>query len=112
MSSTTSDREKPASSTESLFSRIIVTPLLFISFLISLFLIDKQTYSRVLSGHSQVDHYYHSHQRKMAKQELEDAFHMRNRVLGVIFVVGGVSLAMFGWGGSMAVRTAFPGVFA
>lgn len=48
----------------------------------------------------------------MAKQELEDAFHMRNRVLGVIFVVGGVSLAVLGWSGSMAIRTIFPGVFA
>lgn len=48
----------------------------------------------------------------MAKQELEDAFHMRNRVLGVIFVVGGFGLAVLGWCGSLIVRTVFPGVFA
>lgn len=95
-----------------MFSRIIMTPLLFISFLISLFLIDKQTYSTVLSGHPHSDEHYHSNQRKMAKQELEDAFHMRNRVLGVIFVLGGFGLAVLGWCGSLIVRTVFPGVFA
>lgn len=81
------------------------------SFLISLFLIDKQTYSKVLSGHSHLDDYYHSNQRKMAKKEVEEAFHMRNRVLGVIFVAGGFGLALLGWSGSLAIRTIFPGVF-
>jgi hypothetical protein len=75
-------------------------------------MIDKQTYSKVLSGHSHLDDHYHSNQRKMAKQEVEDAFHMRNRVLGVIFVVSGFGLAVLGWSGSLMVRTLFPGVFA
>lgn len=47
----------------------------------------------------------------MAKREVEDAFHMRNRVIGVIFVLGGISLAVLGWTGSLAIRTAFPGIF-
>lgn len=89
-----------------------MTPLLFISFLISLFLIDRQTYSKILSGHSALDDYYHSHKRKLGKHEVEEAFHLRNRVLGVILVSGGFGLAVLGWSGSLAIRTMFPGVFA
>jgi len=93
---------------ESLVSRFIITPVLFISFLVSLLFIDRQTYAKVLSGHSPHDSYYHSHKRKMARQEVEDAFHMRNRVLGAMFVLSGIGLAVVGWTGSKAYQVLFP----
>lgn len=93
-------------------SRFLLTPLLFISFLVSLFLIDKQTYSKVLSGHGSADSYYHSHQRKMAKREMEDAFHLRNKVLAAMFVISGIGLALIGWGGSKVLHALFPGLRA
>ena len=93
---------------ESLFSRIFVAPVLFLSFLISLFLIDKDTYSKVLAGHGSYDQHYHSHQRKMAKREIEDAFHMRNRVLAALLVVCGLGFAVLGWTGSRAINLLFP----
>lgn len=96
---------KPA---ESIVARFIMTPILFVSFLVSLFLIDRRTYAKVLSGHTSHDSYYHSHQRKMAKQEMEDAFHMRNRVLGVMFVLSGIGFAFVGWTGSKAYHALFP----
>lgn len=94
---------------ESLLVRIFVTPLLFVSFIISLFLIDRDMYSKVFSGHGSYDQHYHTHQRKMAKREIEDAFHIRNRVLAAIFVISGLGLALAGWSSVKAAQFIFPG---
>ncbi|KAJ9662328.1 hypothetical protein H2198_001462 [Neophaeococcomyces mojaviensis] len=109
-SSSQTSRAAAPPATESLFARVVLTPLLFISFIISLFLIDKKTYSSVLNGHKSSDEYYHSHQRKLAKREMEDAFHMRNRVLAAICIFGGIGFALVGWTGSKAWYTIFPGL--
>lgn len=95
---------------ESLFARIFITPLLFFSFLVSLLLIDKDTYSKVFSGHGSYDQHYHTHQRKMARREIEDAFHLRNRVLAAIFVITGFGFALAGWSGVKVVQMLFPGI--
>lgn len=96
------------SASESLVSRIFVAPVLFISFVISLFLIDRQTYAKVLNGHDSKNDYYHSNQRKMAKQEMNDAFHLRNRVIAAILVICGLGLALLSWTGSKAYHALFP----
>lgn len=96
---------------ESLFTRVFITPLLFVSFIVSLFLIDKDTYSKVFSGHGSYDQHYHTHQRKMARREIEDAFHLRNRVLAAIFIITGFGFALAGWGGVKITQMLFPGVF-
>lgn len=106
----TSQSHSASSPPESLISRVFVTPLLFVSFLISLFLIDKQTYGKVLNGHGSLDDHYHSHQRKMAKQELEDAFHLRNKVLAAMFIFSGIAFALLGWSGSRLLQMVFSSV--
>jgi hypothetical protein len=87
---------------ESLFSRIIVAPVLFVSFIFSLFLIDRKTYGGIFGQHADKDGYYHSHQRKLAKREMDDAFMMRNKVIAVMAVSSAVGLAVLGWGVSKA----------
>jgi len=82
---------------ESLISRIILTPTLFISFLLSLFLIDHKTHGGIFGNRPDRDGYYHSHQKKLAKQEMEDAFLMRNKVIAGICVCSGVGLGLLGW---------------
>jgi hypothetical protein len=107
---------------ESLVSRIIVAPVLFISFLVSLFLIDKQTSGTVFS-HNSDEHssspdasespqpskdskeYYHSNQRKLARQEVEDAFQMRSKVIAGFVMLSGALVAIVGWAGSKLVHT-------
>ena len=96
-----------SSITESSFFRVLLTPILFVSFLISLVLVDKSTYKSVLSGHSSISQsetYYHSHQRKLAKTEMDQAFRRRNQVLAVIFVGSGVGMAIIAWAGSAVWR--------
>lgn len=111
MSSTDQASHTGASTaTESIFTRVVITPLLFISFVVSLFLIDRDTYSHVLNGRASSDKYYHSRQGKLAKQSLEDAFHLRNRVLAAICIFGGIGFAFLGWTGSKAWYALFPGV--
>jgi len=65
-------------------------------------------YSKVFSGHPEHDSYYHTHQRKMARHEIDDAFHMRNRVLAAMFIFSGIGLAVVGWSGSRAYHALFP----
>ncbi|OAP62192.1 hypothetical protein AYL99_04395 [Fonsecaea erecta] len=82
---------------ESLLSRVIVAPVLFISFLISLFLIDRQTYGGIFARSGSQDGYYHSHQRKLAKREMDDAFQMRSKVIAAMVLLSAISLALLAW---------------
>ena len=88
----------PTAATESLFSRIIVGPVLFLSFLLSLFWIDRKTFSGVFGQHAQSkDTFYHSHQRKLAKHEMDEAFLMKNRVILGLVVLSSVGLVLSWW---------------
>lgn len=82
---------------ESLFSRLIVVPVLCVSFLISLFFIDRQT-SGGIFGQSNKNAYYHSHQRKLAKQEINEAFQVRGKVIFAMCLLSAISLAVVAWG--------------
>lgn len=82
---------------ESLLSRLIVAPVLFISFLVSLLLIDRKTYGGIFGSSGSSDGHYHSHQRKLAKREMDDAFHLRNKIIAGMAIFGAVSLALFAW---------------
>jgi hypothetical protein len=99
---------KPASSTsspeaESIISRTILGPVLFVSFIVSLFVVDKQTAAGILESNTRKDskhgheHYYHSYQRKLAKREFDDAFALRKRVIAAMCVAGVVGLTGLGW---------------
>ncbi|KAL9619529.1 MAG: hypothetical protein Q9160_005892 [Pyrenula sp. 1 TL-2023] len=85
---------EPSPASESLVSRILFAPLLFISFIVSLLIVDREASSSVFGLSSPSDDnsrssdkqgkekkYYHSHQRKLAKREIGDAFKMRNKVI-------------------------------
>ncbi|KIX07078.1 uncharacterized protein Z518_05055 [Rhinocladiella mackenziei CBS 650.93] len=87
-----------APAAESLFSRLLVAPILFVSFLISLFLIDRHNYSGIFARSGSKDGYYHSHQRKLAKQEMDEAFRMRRKVIAAMCMLTAVSLAFIAWG--------------
>ena len=115
--STSGGAAEPSAVTESLLSRTILAPALFISFLISLLVVDRATSTEVfshnadhdkhndrrssatLTGHTGDDRYYHSHQRKLMKREMEDAFAMRNRVIAAMMVCGALGVAIVGWSG-------------
>ena len=60
-------------------------------------LIDRQTYVSVFGKSGSTDGYYHSHQRKIAKQDMDDAFHMRNKIIAGMVMFSAVSLALFAW---------------
>jgi mannitol-specific phosphotransferase system IIBC component len=97
---------KPVSSTsspeaESIISRTLLGPVLFVSFIVSLFFVDQQTSAEIFESNARTDtkheheHYYHSHQ--LAKKEFDDAFALRKRVIAAMCVAGGISLAGLGW---------------
>jgi len=81
-----------------LIVRLIVAPVLFISFLVSLFFIDQKTYGGIFGNSSNKDGYYHSHQRKLAKREMDDAFQLRQKVIAAMCVLAAVSVALVAWG--------------
>lgn len=95
--------------TESAFSRFVVAPVLFASFLVSLFLVDHKTISSIFSEPHYIDTY--SFRRQSVRKEVDEAFHLRNRVLGAMLFVGGLSAALFGWACAKAFRTMFPNGF-
>ena len=87
-----------AAPSESLFARLIVAPVLFVSFLLSLFFIDRKTYGGIFGqDHQSKDGYYHSHQRKLAKHDVDEAFRAKNNVIIAMAVSSGVGLAIAGW---------------
>lgn len=79
-------------------TRLIVAPVLFVSFLISLFFIDRQVYGGIFGHSDNKDGYYHSHQRKLAKREMDDAFQMRRKVIAAMCLLSAMSLAIVAWG--------------
>jgi len=97
--------DKPASSAEaeSIFSRTLFGPILFVSFIVSLFFVDKQTSAGIFESSARTDPkhehqpYYHSHQRKLAKKEFDDAFALRKRVIVAMCVGAGMGFAGLGW---------------
>jgi len=82
---------------ESLFSRVIIAPVLFISFLVSLVVIDRQTSGTVFGKSGGKDGYYHSHQRKLAKREMDSAYQMRSKVIAGMALLSAVMLAVCAW---------------
>jgi hypothetical protein len=82
---------------EPLWNRLIIAPVLFISFLVSLVLIDRQTYGSVFGKAGSKDGYYHSHQRKLAKREMDNAFQIRSKVIAGMVMLSAVTLALFIW---------------
>ena len=99
---------KPMSSSssaeaESIVSRTLFGPVLFVSFLVSLFFVDEQTSAGIFESSARTDpnnkhqHYYHSNQRKLAKKEFDDAFVLRKRVIAAMCVAGGIGLAGLAW---------------
>lgn len=91
-----------APSNESLFGRLILAPVLFVSFILSFFLIDKQTGSEIFGSNPEKGSYYHSHQRKLAKKEMDEAWVRKNRVIAVLCVGSAVGLALIAWAGLRA----------
>jgi hypothetical protein len=87
----------PPVPSESAFSRLIVAPVLFVSFLLSLFIIDRETVGGVFGRSAGKNTYYHSHQRKLAKYDVDEAFRRKNRVIAAMIVSGAVGLALTGW---------------
>ena len=80
----------PGPEAGSVISRTFLVPILFVSFLVSLFFVDKKTSAGVFASNDRTDsqhkheHYYHSHQRQLAKKELDDAFVLRKRVIAAM----------------------------
>jgi hypothetical protein len=93
----------PSPEAESVISRTLVGPVLFVSFIVSLFFVDKQTSAEIFESNSRTDakheheQYYHSHQRKLARREFDDAFALRTRVIAAMCIAGGIGLAGLGW---------------
>ncbi|KEF51981.1 uncharacterized protein A1O9_11971, partial [Exophiala aquamarina CBS 119918] len=96
-SAKTSAVSEPLPGSEPLLSRLIVAPVLFVSFLISLFLIDRQHYGSIFANSKSEGGYYHSHQRKLAKREMNDAFQMRRKVIAIMAVLSAVAVAVVAW---------------
>jgi hypothetical protein len=99
---------KPAPSTsspevESIISRTLLGPILFVSFIVSLFFVDKQTSAGIFESSTRKDskhgheQHYHSHQRKLAKREFDDAFALRKRVIAAMGIAGAIGLAGLAW---------------
>jgi len=82
---------------EPILMRLFVAPILFVSFLLSLFLIDRHNYGRIFSNADTKPDYYHSHQRKLAKTEVNEAFLLRRKVITGLCIIGAVSLALLAW---------------
>ncbi|KAL6250541.1 hypothetical protein RBB50_002843 [Rhinocladiella similis] len=83
---------------ESFYTRFIVAPVLFVSFLISLFFIDRQTAGGIFGQSNSKNAYYHSHQRKLAKKEMDEAFQMRRKVILALCALSAALLAFVAWG--------------
>lgn len=87
---------------ESLFSRLVIGPVVFVSFLISLLLVERKTYSSIFATGQNSNGYYHSHQRKLAKTDMDEAFQKRSTVLAGMCLLSGVAVAIAMWGISIA----------
>ncbi|KAL2756241.1 hypothetical protein ACRALDRAFT_1070664 [Sodiomyces alcalophilus JCM 7366] len=88
--------------------QFVTTPIIFVSFLVSLAWIDfrytlqrPSGTARGLGGGPGNEGYYHSHQAKLAKMEMADALGIRGYVSLVLLAVA----VLLGWGGWEAVRS-------
>lgn len=97
MSSSKSSTIESSPAQDSLFTRFIVAPVLFISFLVSLVIVDKKAHGGIFKDHEDKDGYYHSHQKKLAKEEMDEAFHMRKKVIAAMLFSGGIGVALTAW---------------
>ena len=103
MASTKPSHADGAPIPESLFSRLIIGPVLFVSFLVSLLMVDRKTYSTIFgAGHKDSHGYYHSHQRKLARTEMDEAFQQRSKVIAGMCMLSGIVLAIVMWAISLA----------
>jgi hypothetical protein len=96
-------------SAESFLSRTLIAPLLFLSFLFSLLWIDRKTSAEIFTheapeSKSQTrkssdpsSKYYHSHQRHLARLEVDDAFAYQGKVIALLCVGSAVVLAGGSW---------------
>ena len=107
---------------ESFLSRTIFAPILFISFLISLVIVDRTTSAKVFrhgnrrngspnssrpsSSQSNKstqergkEDYYRSHQKKLMRSEANDAFAMRHKVIAAMMVCLALGLMVLAWSG-------------
>lgn len=82
---------------EPLLIRLVVAPVLFVSFLISLVLVDRKHFGSILANSESKDGYYHSHQRKIAKRNMDDAFQIRRKVIALMFMFSAMALAVVAW---------------
>lgn len=91
------------SEADSIISRTLLGPILFVSFIFSLFVVDRQTSAEIFASNTRTDtnhaheHYYHSHQRKLAKKEFDEAFRLRKRVIAAMCIGSGIALAGLVW---------------
>ena len=102
MASANTARPEGSAVPESLFSRLIIGPVIFVSFLVSLVLVDRKTYSSIFGTGHGGGGYYHSHQRKLAKSEMDEAFQNRSKVLAGFCLLSGIAVAVIMWGLSIA----------
>lgn len=102
MASTNPARPERSAVPESLFSRLIIGPVIFVSFLVSLVLVDRETYSSIFGKGQPGGGYYHSHQRKLAKTEMDEAFQKRSKVLAGMCLLSGLAVGVIMWGLSIA----------
>lgn len=89
---------------ESFFSRTLLAPILFISFLFSLLWIDRKTSAEIFTHETKSERrkgseskYYHSNQRHLAKREFDEAFAYQGNVVAMICVASAVVLAGGSW---------------
>lgn len=81
------DSQESAEDKSSSRLSFVLTPILFLSFIVSLILVDNRTRSSIHPPTTPCDDncdnqdYYHSRQRNIAKLELLDAFEMRDWLL-------------------------------
>jgi hypothetical protein len=103
MSTTTTSKSEAAS--DSFLARTLFAPILFLSFLFSLLWIDRKTSAEIfthdepkLKSRKKSDpQHYHSHQRHLAKRELEDAFAYQGKVVILLCVGSAVALVVASW---------------
>ena len=90
---------------ESYLVRTLFVPILFVSFLFSLLWVDRGTSTEVFSHDDPKSNarkgsetkYYHSHQRKLAKKEFDDAFAYQGRVVAMLCIGGAFVLVGASW---------------
>ena len=93
---------------ETFLSRTLLVPVLFVSFLFSLFIVDRNTSASIFSpsqaASPERERFYHSYQRKLAKREIDDAFVLRRRVIVAMCIACAIGIVGAGWCLSMAWR--------